>query len=194
MKRWVWFLVCAILGLVMLALGLAIPAHLRAVDARVIEKAGAKSTGLVDEGVKLAAENKLGAAQLLLKAADEESIPRREQLRQAVTNLAKEHPGFLIWGGAEPELKSLLETESGTGKSWVSDLGRLRTASGTPVRNRIAKAASHARTIPRLYCAAPKSQPGPCVAAGVIGSNRARTFALPRADKNCAFPAITVCF
>src|SRR4051794_25121187 len=112
MKRWVWFLVCAILGLVMLALGLAIPAHLRAVDARVIEKAGAKSTGLVDEGVKLAAENKLGAAQLLLKAADEESIPRREQLRQAVTNLAREHPGFLIWGGSEPHLEILFETES----------------------------------------------------------------------------------
>jgi hypothetical protein len=112
MKRWVWFLACAILGLVTLALGLAIPAHLRAVDARVIDKAGHKTTALVEEGLKLTAEKKLGAAQLLLKAADAESISGREQLRQAVTNLALEHPGFLIWGGSEPHLEILFETES----------------------------------------------------------------------------------
>src|SRR5437868_9515827 len=112
MKRWVRFLVCAILGLIMLVLGLAVPAHLRAVDARVVEKAGRKTTALIEEGLNLAGEKKLGAAQLLLKAADEENIPGREQLRQAVTNLSIEHPGFLIWGGSEPHLAILFETES----------------------------------------------------------------------------------
>jgi len=43
MNRWVSFCVCAILGLLMLACGLLIPAHLRAVDAAVIQKAGRKS-------------------------------------------------------------------------------------------------------------------------------------------------------
>lgn len=112
MKRWVWFLFCAILGLVMLALGLAIPAHLRAVDARVIEKAGKRTPALVQEGLRLAGEKKLGAAQLILKAAEQETVPGREQLRLAVTNLATEHPGYLIWGGSEPHLEILFETES----------------------------------------------------------------------------------
>lgn len=112
MKRWAGFLICAILGFIMLGMGLLIPSHLRAVDARVIEKAGRKTADLVGEGLKLASEKKLGAAQLLLKAADEENIPGREPLRQAVTNLATEHPGYLIWGGSEPHLEILFETES----------------------------------------------------------------------------------
>jgi hypothetical protein len=112
MKRWVWFLVCAFLGLVMLGLGLAIPAHLRAVDARVLEKAGKKTPALVEQGLRLTSEKKLGAAQLVLRAADEETVAGREQLRVAVTNLATEHPGFLIWGGSEPHLEILFETES----------------------------------------------------------------------------------
>jgi hypothetical protein len=112
MKRWVWFLVCAILGLIMLGIGLMIPAHLRAVDARIVEKAGRKTTALVQQGLKLAGEKKLGAAQFLLRAADEEGISGREQLQEAVTNLAAVHPGYLIWGGSEPHLEILFETES----------------------------------------------------------------------------------
>jgi len=112
MKRWVWFLVCAILGLILLGLGLLIPAHLRAVDARVVEKVGNRTPALIEQGLKLASDKKLGAAQMLLKAADEESIAGREKLREAVTNLAAAHPGFLIWGGSEPHLEILFETES----------------------------------------------------------------------------------
>jgi len=112
MNRWVWFLLCAILGLIMLGMGLLIPVHLRAVDARVVERAGRKTTALTEEGLRFAGEKKLGAAQLLLKAAEDEGIPNRERLREAVTNLAGTHPGFLIWGGSEPHLEILFETES----------------------------------------------------------------------------------
>jgi hypothetical protein len=112
MKRWVLFLVCAILGFIMLSMGLLIPVHLRAVDARVLDRAGRKTPALTEEGLRLAGEKKLGAAQLVLKAADDEDIPNREQLRLAVTNLASAHPGFLIWGGSEPHLEILFETES----------------------------------------------------------------------------------
>src|SRR6516162_3385643 len=112
MKRWVWFLVCAILGLIMLGIGLMIPAHLRAVDARIVEKAGRKTTALVQQGLKLAGEKKLVAGEFLLRAADEEGISGREQLQEAVTNLAAVHPGYLIWGGSEPHLEILFETES----------------------------------------------------------------------------------
>src|SRR5712675_2409571 len=115
MNRWVWFLVCAILGLIMLGLGLLMPTHLRAVDSRVLEKAGRKTTGLTAEGLRFARDKKLGAAQLLFRAAEEEDdIPGRDSLREAVTNLAAAHPGFLIWGGSEPHLEILFETESRT--------------------------------------------------------------------------------
>ena len=40
MRRWFWFILCALLGLIMTVGGLLIPAHLRAVEARVIELAG----------------------------------------------------------------------------------------------------------------------------------------------------------
>src|SRR5882757_3864231 len=114
MNRWVWFLVCAILGLSMLDLGLLMPTHLRAVNSHVLERAGRKTTALTTEGLRFARDKKLGAAQLLFRAAEEENIPGREQLREAVTNLAAAHPGFLIWGGSEPHLEILFETESRT--------------------------------------------------------------------------------
>jgi hypothetical protein len=114
MNRWVWFLVCAILGLSMLGMGLLMPTHLRAVDSRVLEKAGRKTTALTAEGLRFARDKKLGAAQLLFRAAEEEDIPGRDPLREAVTNLAAAHPGFLIWGGSEPHLEILFETESRT--------------------------------------------------------------------------------
>src|SRR6266566_1115482 len=101
MKRWVLFLVCAILGFIMLGTGLLIPVHLRAVDPRVLDRAGRKTTSLTEEGLRFAGEKRLGPAQLLLKAADDAGVPNCEPLREAVTNLASAHPGFLIWGGSE---------------------------------------------------------------------------------------------
>ncbi len=67
MNRWVWFWVCAIVGLLMLVCGWLVPAHLRAVDASVIERAGRKTPTLIEKGLALVRENKLGAAQLLLE-------------------------------------------------------------------------------------------------------------------------------
>jgi len=62
----------------------------------VIEKPAEKPpTG--GTGLRLTDEKKLGAAQLLLKAADEENVSRPRATPQAVTNLAAAHPGFLIW-------------------------------------------------------------------------------------------------
>ena len=40
MSRWLPLFACIFLGLAMLVCGLLVPAHLRAVDARIIEKAG----------------------------------------------------------------------------------------------------------------------------------------------------------
>jgi hypothetical protein len=107
MNRWVWFWVCAGLGLLMLVLGWLVPVHLRAVDVAVIQRAGQKTPTLVERGLALARDNQLGAAQLLLEEARIEAVPDRENLRLAVTNLAGQHPGWLAWGGGERHLEVL---------------------------------------------------------------------------------------
>ena len=66
-SRAIGFLLCAIPGLLVLAGGLVVPAHLRAVDASVLERAGQGTTALVQQGLALVRENQLGAANLTMK-------------------------------------------------------------------------------------------------------------------------------
>ena len=107
MNRWVWFTVCAILGLVLLVCGLLVPMHLRAVDASVIQKAGRKTPALIEQGLALVNEKKLGAAQLFFLSAQQELLPDREKLGLAVTNLARQQPGLQVLGRAAPRLENL---------------------------------------------------------------------------------------
>jgi hypothetical protein len=111
MRRLVWFLLCAILGLGMFICGLLVPAHLRAVDESVLQRAGQETTSLINQGLVLAGENKLGAAQLMLKAADQEKLPGREKLEYAVSTLARQHPRWEVWGGPEPRFESIFEPD-----------------------------------------------------------------------------------
>ncbi|HYG25246.1 MAG TPA: hypothetical protein VEH04_20950, partial [Verrucomicrobiae bacterium] len=92
MKNWVSFLFCALLGLGMLACGLLVPSHLRAVDDTVLERAALDSPGFVGQGLALVYERNLGAAQLMFKAAEERRIPRREPLQRALIELARQDP------------------------------------------------------------------------------------------------------
>lgn len=105
------FLACAALGLVLLAAGWLVPAYLRAVDASVLQTAGRHTPGLVESGLALVNGQKLGAAQLLLQAAQTEKIPGREKLGVAITNLAQQHPDWLIWGGGEVRSSRLFESD-----------------------------------------------------------------------------------
>src|SRR5438045_8235168 len=101
MSRWVTSLVCAICGLVLLGFGLVIPAHLRALDVAVLQKAGRNSQGLSARGLQLVSENQLGAARLLAEVCRQERLPGREKLEFAVEELARQHPGWVVWGGPE---------------------------------------------------------------------------------------------
>ena len=107
MNRWVWFWVCAVVGLMMVACGWLMPAHLRAVDVSVIQKAGRKGPGLIEQGLALVSAQKLGSAQLLSQAAQAEAVPGREKLAAAITNLAIQHPNLLVLGIADPRLENL---------------------------------------------------------------------------------------
>jgi len=102
MSRWIGFLICAILGLLMLFSGLLVPAHLRAVDASVLEKAGRNTPSLVSEGLALVKQGQLGAAQMYLAAAHSAwFITNSVQLSEAVDDLARQRLDLRMSGSAE---------------------------------------------------------------------------------------------
>jgi hypothetical protein len=110
-SRPIWFLICAILGVVMLICGLLVPAHLRAVDASVLQRAGRDTPALAQQGLALVRENQLGGALLLLQAAQEQRLPDPQRLGPAVGNLAMEHPRWLVWGGGDARLERLFGSD-----------------------------------------------------------------------------------
>ncbi len=110
MKRWLWCSVCVLLAVVMVLGGWLISAHLRAVEASVLERAGRHSPGLVEHGLDMAKRGNLGAAQLLSQATQQEGIPGSAQLVQTTSNLAAQNPRLAAWGGAaSPRLEKLFQ-------------------------------------------------------------------------------------
>jgi hypothetical protein len=122
MNRWIWVAICALSGLALLAFGLLVPIHLRAVDASVLQKAGDRPPALIQHGLDLVREDKLGAGQLLLKATPAD-VPGREQLRAAVNHLAAVHPSLVISGGdASPVMQRLFGSDPEPSKTGFESL------------------------------------------------------------------------
>lgn len=117
MSRWLWVWICAFLGLAMLGSGLLVPAHLRAVNAGVIALAGRSTPSLPDQGLALLSQNHLGAADLLFRAAQQGNVPGRGQFGAALTNLARQHPAWQVWGGGSYHLDVLFTTDPRLPKS-----------------------------------------------------------------------------
>ena len=111
MKRWFWLFCCAVVALVMVTGGLLVPAHLRAVEAKVIQMAGEKSRTVIGEGEALLERKQLGPAQQLLLAARAEHIAGAEELGLAVGNFAMKHPRLLTWGGMDATLERLFQND-----------------------------------------------------------------------------------
>ena len=111
MNRLTGFLICAVPALLLLACGLAVPVHLRAVDSSVLREAGRNTPALIEQGLSLAGQNNLGGAQLLLQAAQEQGLPGRQQLGVAITNLATQHPHWTVWGGGDARLDRLFASD-----------------------------------------------------------------------------------
>lgn len=91
MSRRIWFVVCAAAGVLLVAGGLLIPAHLRAVEGAVLEIAGKKSAALIPEGVQTTSP---GIARLLLEAAQKENVPDRDRLVARVATLTTQEPAM----------------------------------------------------------------------------------------------------
>ena len=75
--RWLWFLFCAVLGLALLACGLLVPMHLRAVDASILAKGRPERPRVAGRGTRRWRVNRrLGTAQMLMQAARLAGISR----------------------------------------------------------------------------------------------------------------------
>jgi hypothetical protein len=110
-SRLIWFLICAFTGILLVIDGLLVPAHMRAVEGSVLQSAGKNSVGLVEQGVRLVKQNNVGAAQLLLAAAQEEGLADRQRLSEAINDLARQHPRWLVWGGGDARLERLFVSD-----------------------------------------------------------------------------------
>ena len=118
MRRVLQISVCVVLGLLALATGLLLPTHLRAVDVSVIKRAGRNTPSLMERGLELVSDRKLGAAQLLLDAAKRQEIPGIEALGLAVANLAARQPDLLVFGGtASAPLETLRRSNPASPRS-----------------------------------------------------------------------------
>src|SRR5262245_14213087 len=112
MNRWVWFFGCVILSVLALGFGWLVPAHLRATDAAVLERAGRKTPSLLERGQQLLKEGKLGPAEMLCRTAQEQHLTGRETLAVGVTNLEAQHPVWRSWGGGEGHLDVLFASDA----------------------------------------------------------------------------------
>ena len=111
------FLLWAVPGALLLALGLLLPAHLRAVDSGVLRAAGRKTASLVEQGLLLVKENNLGAAGLLLQAAQHQRVPGQPELASAIKSTAVQHPGWEIWGGGDTGIERLFASDEALPKA-----------------------------------------------------------------------------
>ena len=178
MNRLTGFLMCAVPALLMLVCGLLVPAHLRAVDACVLQEAGRNTTGLIEQGLSLVEQDNLGAAQLLLQAAQAQGLPDRQGLGLAITNLALQHPRWLVWGGGDARLERLFASDPHLPKSGsepftdfvvreenrtvVLELLRASPRAGGPGAAALPRADQHRHLLP----VAVRLRPGPRHGAG----------------------------
>jgi hypothetical protein len=114
MNRVVWFIICTLVGLELVAWSLLVPVHIRAVDARTLELNGANSPSLAAEGLSLASSDRIGPARLLLAAAEQidADAPGREKLAAALKSSESAHPKSRVWGGPAPYLEKVFEKSS----------------------------------------------------------------------------------
>ena len=125
LKKGLGLAACALLGAVLAGAGWLVPAHLRVVDADVLELAGRGSASLVSQGLALANERKVGPARLLLEAAHKQRVPDADRLGVAIAKQAAAIPGLDSWGGPVPRWGGLVVTSEAGAKPGSPDLAGL---------------------------------------------------------------------
>jgi hypothetical protein len=109
MNRVLWFIICVVVGLELIAWGLLVPVHLRAVDGQVLEVTGSQGPSLQSEGLTLVNLEKPGPARLLLAAVKQTGAPGRKTLEAAIGQFEESQPKLNVWGGTAPYLERVFE-------------------------------------------------------------------------------------
>ena len=118
-NKWIWILSCVIGGLLLLLCGLLVPAHLRAVDTGIIQRAGRNTQSLTQQGKQLVSRQNLGSAWLFMETALAEKIPGRESFGVAVSNALAEYPAAFAWGN-DATLQELFKDDSPEAPAFTS--------------------------------------------------------------------------
>jgi hypothetical protein len=110
--RQFWLTFGLICGVLLLGGALLTPAHFRAVDAAVVERAGkgrpgASTPTLVEEGANFLSVEKLGPARMLLRVAQSEGVPRNDLLAAGVAQFQRDNPSLVALGGASTLLEKV---------------------------------------------------------------------------------------
>ena len=99
-------------------LRLVVPAHLRAVDASVLQEAGRNTPALIEQGLTLVqARTTWERPSCSCRRRKSEGLPDRQRLGLAITNLAMQHPRWLVWGGGDARLDRLFASDPHLPKS-----------------------------------------------------------------------------
>ncbi|MFO1477448.1 MAG: hypothetical protein U1F98_12435 [Verrucomicrobiota bacterium] len=159
MNRWLGLLICIVLGLGMVLCGLLVPAHLRAVDASVLQFAGRGTPSLADRGLELERDRNTDGAVFVLQVAEERQIPGWQRLDATI---AADHPdtsrkaGYAAPGAATPAAEDRVSLQ--------------------PVSDFMIQRASRERTLKLL-----ESSPSPAVAELLRFRNATNTQVFPPA-------------
>jgi len=107
MNRLFRFFMWTICGCVLLLCALLIPAHFRAVDGRIIERAGVGTPSLIQQALSFLNVEKLGPARLLAVAAQLLNVHGHEQLSVTIAQALRLHPKLAAFGGPDPIIEKL---------------------------------------------------------------------------------------
>ena len=94
-------------GLAILILGWIIPANIKSIDPLLLKKAAQLSKSIVEEGVALVGNDRVGPAQIVLTAAIDIGHPDTNRLINAIAEYQRRRPELVPWGGSDRHLEQV---------------------------------------------------------------------------------------
>ena len=94
-------------GLAILILGWIIPANIKSIDPLLLKKAAQLSKSIIEEGVALVGNDRVGPAQIVLTAAIDIGHPDTNRLINAIAEYQRRRPELVPWGGSDRHLEQV---------------------------------------------------------------------------------------
>ncbi|HZP61128.1 MAG TPA: hypothetical protein VFB27_12460 [Opitutaceae bacterium] len=108
--------VLAAAGLLLIAIAWLLPVNLKSVSPALLRTAGAGTPSVAEYGRQLVESEKIGAAALVLSAAQAVGDPHAAALADELSRLTARQPEFVAWGGWDPFIDPLFKLHENTGR------------------------------------------------------------------------------